>query len=127
VRHFPGFGWRIFSGNPQNPDFGNHATLRGETMSLIAANDARLQAALEKRWRWPDGAIRTTAEQIAIWRAAGPIEKSEGDGMIDWSRRTFNRMDGNQQAAYEARLKAKRYYYLNNTTVPKIIYDSVEG
>lgn len=81
----------------------------------------RLNAALDKLYRFSDGVRSLRAE----FDRAPAIEKSEGDGMIDWSRTKFNRMDYREQAAYEARLKAKRYYYVNSLQVPKIVFDAL--
>lgn len=81
----------------------------------------RLNAALDKLYRFEDG-VRTLRAQL---ERAPTLEKSEGDGMIDWSRTRFNRMDGREQVEYERRLRAKRYYYLNGMQVPKIVHDAV--
>ncbi len=80
----------------------------------------RVQKALSVKMRY-DGVIRTLAEQIAS--LPDDAEKRELDGMCDWSRTKFNRMDGKAQREYETKLRARRYYSLAGWTVPKIIYD----
>lgn len=82
----------------------------------------RLNAALEKRSRY-SGEVRTLREHVATLRG----EKREWDGMADWNRTKFNRMNAKEQAAYEAKLKARRYYSVDGWVVPKIVYDAVEG
>lgn len=64
--------------------------------------------------------------QVTTWRDfvdAGPCSLSESDGMIDWSRTKFNRLNAKQQREYEATLKARRYYYVNDVLCPKTVYD----
>lgn len=62
---------------------------------------------------------------VTSWRdfVSRGVVTSEGDGMIDWSRTKFNRMNYREQAAYEAKLKAKRYYYVNDVQCPKTVWD----
>ena len=91
---------------------------------LLKANAARLQSCLAKRYSF-SGQVLTLGEWLHTQHALGPVEKSEGDGMIGWSRTRFNRMDGRQQDDYEASLRAKHYYYLNSVQVPKIVFDIV--
>lgn len=91
-----------------------------KTDSLSPMQLGRLNAALDRQYRFADG-VRTLRAEL---ERAQVLEKSETDGMVDWSRTRFNRMDGREQAAYEARLKARRYYYINNVQVPKIVYDA---
>lgn len=89
--------------------------------SLSAMQAGRLSAALARPYRFSDG-IRSLKAELE----RNPDKtKSESDGMIDWSRSKFNRMDGREQAAYEARLKAKRYYFVGGLAVPKIVFDAV--
>ena len=48
--------------------------------------------------------------------------------MCDWSRVKYNRMGSQtEQDAYEAGLRARRYYYINGVRVPKIVYDAVKA
>lgn len=91
-----------------------------DTSHLSPLAAGRVRAALEKVARY-GGEVRTLAEQIATLKG----EKSEGDGMIDWNRRRFNNMTAEQQRVYEARLKARRYYYVDGWQVPKIVWDCV--
>ena len=91
------------------------------TSGLSPMQLGRVNAVLDKRARY-DGVIRTLREHIATLDGV----KKEGDGMIDWNRRRFNAMRGDEQRAYEARLKARRYYYVDEWQVPKIIFDLVE-
>jgi hypothetical protein len=96
------------------------ATLNTSTLSAMQLG--RVNAVLDKRARY-DGEVRTLREHIATLKG----EKREGDGMIDWNRRRFNAMRGDEQRAYEARLAARRYYYVDGWQVPKIIFDLVEA
>lgn len=113
-----------------NPVFVNMPAIEAakpvfDLSGLSAMQIGRLNAALDKQMRFADG-IRTIRAQIERMAAAGPLVKSEGDGMIDWSRTKFNRMGSDrEQREYEARLKAKRYFYLNNWQVPKVVFDAV--
>lgn len=99
------------------------------TDGLTEMGKGRLRAALEKQYRFSDG-IASLGEKISRESKAGPVTKSCSDGMIEWSRRRFNRMDGRQQAAYEERLKAKRLYFFNRHDgtgwkIPKIVFDAL--
>ncbi len=84
----------------------------------------RLNAALDRQYRFSDG-VRTLRAHIERMAAVGPLERSESDGSIDFNRHKFNRMDYRQQAAYEATLKARRYYFVNDLKVPKIVFDAI--
>lgn len=95
------------------------ATLNTETLNPMQLG--RLNAALAKRARY-SGEVRTLAEHLATLKG----EKKEGDGMIDWNRTRFNRMNGAEQREYEARLKARRYFYVDGWQVPKIVWDVVQ-
>lgn len=81
----------------------------------------RLNASLDRVYRFETG-THTLREHL---ERAPTREKTESDGMIDWSRTRFNRMDARQQADYERRLKAKRYYFVDGIAVPKIVFDAV--
>ena len=90
----------------------------------------RLETALAKQFR-TDRGIQTLEAIILTELPANPA-KEITDGMIDWNRRHSNRLDGRQQAAYMARLEAKRYYVLKyddmmGLHVPKIVFDAVPG
>lgn len=88
---------------------------------LTPAMQGRLKAQLHKFYRFEDG-IMTLGEKLAQ-------EDLEGyevtDAMMDWSRTKFNRMNGDEQKAYEQRLKSKQYYWINERRVPKIVFDAV--
>ena len=91
---------------------------------------ARLEKSLSKQFRTDRGI--QTLEAIILTEVPADPAKEITDGMIDWNRRHFNRLDGRQQAEYEARLKAKRYYVLKyddmmGLHVPKIVFDAVPG
>ena len=91
----------------------------------------RLRDALAKLYRGSDG-VRSLGERIATLTG----EKRVTDGMADYSRTRFNRMNGREQDAYMARLQAKRVYLLAEAhpeygtvwfQVPKIVFDAVES
>lgn len=87
---------------------------------LAKAREARLNDALAKEYRF-EGKVMSLR---AILESRGDtLECRETDGMIDWSRSKFNRMNGREQSAYEAALKARRYYFVNSIKVPKIVFD----
>lgn len=96
------------------------------TISLSPMQSGRLQTALDRQYRF-DGVVKTLRSHIEELAAAGQLELSEGDGMIDYSRTHFNRLGSYaEQDAYIARLKAKRYFYLNGWVVPKLVYDAIK-
>ena len=82
----------------------------------------RLNKALDMLYSFTDGVWTL---RYAIERMQAPIVKEETEGIIDWNRRHFNRTSDPE--GYEARLKAKRLYFINNLRVPKIVYDAVEA
>ena len=88
---------------------------------LTPMQAGRLNAQLDKAYMFSFG-VMTLREFILSQET---IVKSECDGMIDWSRTKFNRMNGNQQIEYEKKLKSKRHYFINDIKVPKIVYDAV--
>ena len=90
------------------------------TDNLNPMNLARLNAALDKLYRWSDG-VRSLRDQL---NASDAIEKVVFDGACDWNRIKFNRMDAKQQRAYEAKLAARRYYTIGGVTVPKLVFDA---
>lgn len=96
-----------------------------KTDSLSPMQSGRLQTALDRQYRF-DGVVKTLRSHIEELAAADQLELSEGDGMIDYSRTHFNRLGSYaEQDAYIARLKAKRYFYLNGWVVPKLVYDAI--
>lgn len=68
---------------------------------LSKANEARLNAALDKRYQFSFG-ISTFREAIAAGRFSH-AEKGEKPSVL-WNRRKFNRMDHKQQAEYQRKL-----------------------
>lgn len=99
-------------------------TVTISTHGLSAMQVGRLNKALEALVRI-DGVVMS-------WRdyALTTVRKRETDGMADYSRTRFNRMNGREQAAYMARLQAKRVYILEDAegygrAVAKVIYDAV--
>ena len=93
---------------------------RLNTSKLTPMQRGKLIALLAKRARY-DGEVMTLGEHIATLQGV----KSQGDGMIDWNRRRFNKMLAQEQRAYEDRLKAKRYFYVDGWQVPKIVWDCI--
>jgi hypothetical protein len=97
--------------------------------NLTAANAARLNAALDKKYRFDDG-VSTLRNRIA----AGRYSRAEVGQRpsVQWDRRKFNRMDSRQQAEYQRKLDTmKTIYCLFNadcphgswTEVPKMVFD----
>ena len=96
------------------------------TDNLTPMQLGRLEAALDKQYRY-HCVVKLLRDHIATLAAEGPLELSEGDGMIDYSRTHFNRLPSyKEQDAYIARLKAKRYFYVNGWVVPKLVYDAIK-
>ncbi len=92
---------------------------------LTPMQRGRLNAALDKQYSY-NGAIKPLRQHIESLAAAGPLELSNGDGMIDYSRRHFNRLGSlKEQDAYIAGLKAKRYYWVNDWKIPKLVHDAL--
>lgn len=92
-------------------------------LTALTARDAgRVNAALDKVYRFFGGrtcSLRAHLEEFTI------VEKRETDGMIEYDRNHFNRLEGAAQDAYMARLRAKRLYWVNDTLVPKCVFDVV--
>lgn len=96
-----------------------------EIEALSPMQQGRLNAALDRQYRF-DGVVKSLRSHIEVLAAAGPLEMTEGDGTIDYSRRHFNRLASyKDQDAYIARLKAKRYFYVNGWVVPKLVFDAI--
>ncbi|MCA1869603.1 hypothetical protein HW571_28760 [Agrobacterium genomosp. 3] len=96
-----------------------------QTDSLSPMQAGRLKDALDKQYRF-DGVVKSLRAHIEALAACGPLELTEGDGMIDYARRHFNRLGSyKDQDAYIARLKAKRYFYVNGWVVPKLVFDAI--
>lgn len=88
-------------------------------MAIESAAAARLEKVLDGLIR-VDGVVSTRKAFIERQPA---LVASVSDGKIDYSRRKFNSMNYQEQRAYEARLSAKRYYWINNIMMPKIVFD----
>lgn len=96
-----------------------------KTHTLLPMQSGRLEAALDRQYRF-NGLVQSLRSHIESMAAEGPLELTEGDGMIDYSRTHFNRLGSNrEQHAYIARLKARRYFYVNGWVVPKLVYDAI--
>jgi len=131
----PMIGWRFCDqedgSQPKTMPAANHDNPRSASMfntdNLSPLQRGRLHAALAKHYRY-DGAVKPLRQHIEELAAAGPLDLSEGDGMIDYSRTHFNRLSSvKEQDAYIARLRAKRYFYVNDWVVPKLVYDAIKG
>lgn len=96
-----------------------------KTDDLTPLQRGRLNAALERQYSY-NGVVKTLRQHIESMAAAGPLELSEGDGMIDYSRRHFNRLGSvKEQDAYITGLKARRYYLVNDWKIPKLVHDAL--
>ena len=95
---------------------------RINTEGLTPMQLGRLNKVLDKLWNH-NGTVKTMRQIIE----GKPPEamKSTGDGFMEWSRTKFNRMDGPQQKAYEARLRAKKFFFFGETQIPKVVYDAI--
>lgn len=82
-------------------------------------SNSKLSAALSKLYMHNGRAMTLQA----ILEQTVPMVAEETDGMIDYSRTRFNRMDHREQDAYMDSLKAKRLFFVNNIKVPKIVYE----
>lgn len=131
----PMIGWRFCDqedgSQPETMPAANHDNPRSACMfntdNLSTLQQGRLHAALAKHYRY-DGTVKTLRQHIEGLAAAGPLDLSEGDGMIDYSRTHFNRLSSvKEQDAYIARLRAKRYFYVNDWVIPKLVYDAIKG
>lgn len=96
-----------------------------QTESLTPMQSGRLKVALDRQYRF-DGVVKSLRAHLEELAASDPLDLTEGDGMIDYSRTHFNRLGScKEQDAYIARLKAKRYYYINGWMVPKLVFDAI--
>jgi len=90
---------------------------------LTKANEARLNAALDKKWMFSHG-VDTFRGMIAAGRYTHG-EAGEAPS-VKWDRRKFNRMDHQQQAEYQRKLDTmKPEYRLFNKDCPHGSYVSV--
>jgi hypothetical protein len=97
--------------------------------NLTAANAARLDAILDKKWRFSHG-VDTFRDCIA----AGKIGKSDQMKVpsVQWDRRKFNRMNSDQQREYQRKLDTMKTIYVlywagcphgSCIEVPKMLFD----
>lgn len=100
--------------------------------NLTAANLSRLNAALDKKYRFSHG-VDTYRGMIE----SGYFSHAEAGETpsVQWNRRKFNRMDGREQADYQRKLDTmKPEYRLFNKecphgsfcAVPKMVFDWFE-
>lgn len=75
-----------------------------------------------------DGVVASWRAHIDGWAEQSELNFDTMDGMIDYNRTHFNRLDSTaKQDAYMKRLRDKTYYTINNTIVPKLVYDHYKG
>ena len=91
------------------------------TSNLSPMALGRLNKALDTLYKFSDGVYSLRQYLVSL----PSVSKEETNGMINWNRRHANSLAGSAYDEYEARLKAKRLYYVNNLLVPKIVYDAV--
>lgn len=95
------------------------------TANLTSMQRGRLNAALDKQYLY-NGVVKTLRDHVVALAREGPLELSESDGMIDYARSHFNRLPSQKdQGAYIARLKVRRYFYVNGWVVPKLVHDAL--
>lgn len=58
---------------------------------LSPMQQGRVEATLDRRYRF-DGVVKSLRSHIGLLAAAGPLDLTEGDRMIDYSRARFNRL-----------------------------------
>lgn len=96
---------------------------------LTAANAARLDKILDRKWRFAHG-VDTFRNCIAAGRfgKSGQMEVPS----VQWDRRKFNRMDGDQQREYQRKLDTMKTVYAlfwagcphdSYSEVPKMLFD----
>lgn len=97
-------------------------------MSLTAANQARLDQALDKVYRFSD---RTETFRQRIERGVYSHSETATIPVMTYNRHKWNRMNANEQAEYEKRLAETKTEYrliyaddsLAFTPVPKLVHD----
>lgn len=95
------------------------------TANLTPMQRGRLKAALDKQYRY-NSVVKSLRDHIETLAGESFLELSESDGMIDYSRTHFNRLSSQKdQDAYIARLKVKRYFYVNGWVIPKLVHDAI--
>ena len=95
---------------------------RIEVEGLSPRDAGRLNKALDTVYHI-DGSVQTLRE----WLEGLPtVRKTEGDASADFNRRHFNSLGSTaEQEAYEARLKSRKKFYVNDIEVPKMVYNAV--
>lgn len=94
----------------------NHKAIEARTHSML--NSLIRIGYLVASWR----------EHIDGWAEQSELSFDTMDGMIDYNRYHFNRLDSTvKQDAYMKRLRVKTYYTINDTIVPKLVYDHYKG
>jgi len=88
--------------------------------TIETAQAGRINAQLDKLWN-----IRGKAMSMRqfIEENKNDLQLTETDGMIDYSRTKFNRMDYKEQEKYMSMLKGRKYYFINDIKVAKLVYD----
>ena len=88
------------------------------TEALSPLQSGCLMVALDRHYRF-DGVVKALRSHIEQSAESSPLELSESDGMISYTRIRFNRMGSWQLTRrYIARLKAKRCFYVNDWVIP---------
>lgn len=88
--------------------------------NLTKANQQRLDNQLNKLVNYQGKAM--TMRDVLIGKQL-PMVCEISDSMIKWSRTKFNRMGCNEQREYEAKLREKKLYWVNDIEVSKMVYD----
>lgn len=111
----------------QKAYFKHDIWLHEKTAKLTHLQYGRVEKVLEKLWKFSSGvqSLKENLESIEI------IGKKTTDNMHKWNRRKYNRMDGDEQRAYDARLKKGRTFYIQMPEgycieIPKIVYDLLD-
>lgn len=94
------------------------------TLGMTANKIAMVEQLLHKCYKTDMGVLNL---QQIIEKMPDTPKKEVIDGMIDYSRSRFNRLNGFDQKRYMDRLKSKRYYVVDGMIVPKTIFDAIPG
>lgn len=82
--------------------------------NLDKANNARKEMALNKLWRFNDHGV--TSFKSLIDKGVFVESMVQNRPSIEWNRRKYNNMLGNEQADYEAKIEAsKKNFYVLKT------------
>lgn len=94
--------------------------------NLTPMQKGRLTKVLAKKARYSEG-VMTLGEYLASKELTA---KRVINGGGRYNRHAYNRMDGDEQRAYEKRLTAARYYEILFETyvmeIPKIVFDALD-